>query len=129
LLASLVDVRHADREMAEAAAEGIGLRLLPIMGQLDDGAVVLIAIADKGQGEFAGRIVALAQQLHAELLGVEMQRLIEILDAKHRVQKAGSGDRHGGLLLWLARGLATLPRRDNGEDPVGGVAARRPAAN
>src|SRR5436190_5517644 len=51
LLAGLVDVRHANREMAEAAAERIGLGLLPIVGQLDDRAVVLVAIADKGEGE------------------------------------------------------------------------------
>src|SRR5439155_12284130 len=61
--ARLVDVRHADRQMAEGAAEAIRLFLAPIMGQLDDRAVGLLAIADKGEGELAGRVVALAQQL------------------------------------------------------------------
>src|SRR5690349_11017408 len=39
-----IDVGHADREMAEGAAEIVGLLLVPVMGELDDRAVVLVAI-------------------------------------------------------------------------------------
>ena len=49
LPAGLVDIGHADREMPEGAAERVGFGLLPVMGQLDDRAVGLVAIADKGQ--------------------------------------------------------------------------------
>ena len=59
--------------MAEGGAQRIRLFLVPIVGQLDDRAVGLIAVADKGQGELAGRVIALAQQLHAEQLGIETQ--------------------------------------------------------
>ena len=35
LFAQAIDVRHADREMAEAAAQIVGLLLVPVVGQLD----------------------------------------------------------------------------------------------
>ena len=89
LFAGLVDIGHADREMAEGAAQRIGLRLIPVMGQLDHRRIGFVAIADKRQGELAGRVIALAQQLHAEQLGVEMQRFVEVLDPEHRVQQGG----------------------------------------
>src|SRR5580692_8208904 len=50
-LAGRVDIGHADGEMAEPAAERVGLGLLPIMGQFDHRAVLLVAIADEGEGE------------------------------------------------------------------------------
>jgi len=62
--AGLVDVGNTDREMAKRAAQIIRLGLIPVMGQFDHRIVVLVAVADKSQGELAGRIVAFSQQLH-----------------------------------------------------------------
>ncbi len=57
------------------------------MGELDHAVVVLIAIADEGQGELARRVILAAQQLHAEMARVEIDRLIHVHDADHRVQQ------------------------------------------
>src|ERR1051325_278108 len=122
-LAGLVDIRNANREVAKTAAQRIGLLLIPVVGQLNDRAVGLVAIADKGERELAGWVVALPQQLHAELLGVELQRFVQILDPEHRVQEPGGagfdraggpcsgiGYRHWGLLLHCTRRLSAPPR-------------------
>src|SRR5262249_7018085 len=78
--AGTVKVGHADSEMAEAAADGIGLLLAPIMGQLDHRIVVLVAIADEGQRELAAGIVLAPQQLHAEVAGIEIDRFLQVED-------------------------------------------------
>src|SRR5207302_9078261 len=59
LLARLVDIGHADCEMTKGAAEIVGLGLFPVVGQLDHRRIGLLAVADKGKGELAGRVVTL----------------------------------------------------------------------
>src|SRR3546814_5599034 len=74
LLANGMDIRNADGEVAESGAEFVGLLLAPVMGQLDDGVRRFVAIAYESKREFARRIVLLAQELHAEQAGVEVER-------------------------------------------------------
>src|SRR5580658_6069342 len=50
--ARLVCVGHADREMPERIALVVALGA-PVMGQLDDGVILLVAVADEGEGELA----------------------------------------------------------------------------
>src|SRR5579862_2555653 len=84
--ARLVRVRHADRQMTEAGAHVVALGI-PVVGEFDDGVVVLITITDEGEGELAAWKVLLAQQLHPELIAVELQRLGEVVDANHCMQQ------------------------------------------
>src|SRR3546814_20140824 len=60
------------------------------MGQLDDGVRRFVAIAYESKREFARRIVLLAQELHAEQAGVEVERAIEITNPEHCVEKPNS---------------------------------------
>ena len=53
LLTGFVDIGYRDREVTKSSAQGIGLFLVPIVGQLDNRAVRLIAVTDKGQREFS----------------------------------------------------------------------------
>src|SRR3546814_11011647 len=85
-----MDIRNADGEVAESGAEFVGLLLAPVMGQLDDGVRRFVAIAYESKREFARRIVLLAQELHAEQAGVEVERPVEILDPEHGVEKPKS---------------------------------------
>src|SRR3984957_18119131 len=78
--AGRVEVVHADRKMTEGAALIVGFGT-PVVSQLDDGVAVLIFIADEGEREFSVGIVVLAQQLHPETVAVELERLIQIVDA------------------------------------------------
>lgn len=61
-LTGRVDIGHTNRKMTEASAERIGFGLIPVMGQLDDGIVLFIAVADEGKSELAGRVLAPADQ-------------------------------------------------------------------
>src|SRR4029077_3863193 len=99
-LAGLVDIGHPDSEMAEGTAQIIWLGLSPIVGQLYHGIACLVAISDESERKLAGRIVALARHLHAELVGVEIKRRIEIAYPDHCVQQSeliGVGYRLRGL--------------------------------
>src|SRR5262245_43594069 len=106
LLAHARDVRHANSQMAESGAELVGF-VAPIVGEFDDGMVLLIAVADERQGVLAFRDLALAQELHAHGAGVEGDRPVEVVHADHRVQHAivGGGVGHS-LLLYLSRIIA-----------------------
>jgi hypothetical protein len=73
--------------MAEGGAELIWLLLPPVVGELDHRVGLFIAVADEGQGEFAARIVLAAQQLHAELAGIERDRFVQVEHPDHGVQQ------------------------------------------
>src|SRR5690606_11935098 len=64
-LTGAIDIRHADRKMAETGAVGIVFLLAPIVSQLQDRMVCFVTIADEGQGEFASRIVLPPKNLHS----------------------------------------------------------------
>src|ERR1700722_5554020 len=85
--AGFVDVVDAERDVSVGGADFV-LRGAPIPGQLDAGGIVLVPVADKGEGEFAAEEIVLAQQLHPELVAIELERFVEVVDAEHRVQKA-----------------------------------------
>src|SRR5689334_19174894 len=61
-LAELVDVVDLEREVAEEASRGVGLFLIPVVGQLDLGRVAARAAAEEDQRE-ASRLVLLAPHL------------------------------------------------------------------
>src|SRR5262249_9561571 len=105
LLAHAVHVRHADSELPEAGAELVGLLLIPVVGQLDYGMLLFVAIADESQRVLAFRDLTLAQHLHAHRTGVEGQRLVEVLHPNHRVEHAVVGIGHLPL-LYLSRIMA-----------------------
>src|ERR1700739_1332777 len=64
------------------------LRLTPVVGKLDYGVIMLIAIADKRQREFTVGIIMLAHQLHSERVAIKLQAFVEVVDAIQLVQKA-----------------------------------------
>ena len=63
---------------------------------------VLGTIADKGIGELSAGVVVPTQQLHAEQLGIEFDRDVEILHPDHRVHhpERGVGAAHCRPLLF-----------------------------
>jgi hypothetical protein len=64
----------------------------PVVSQFEHGTFGFILVADEGQRELAIRIVLAAQQAHAENIGVEIERAVEIADAQHGVEDShGSG--------------------------------------
>src|SRR5215472_14097443 len=91
-LAGGIDVGDADGEMAEGGADGIGLLLVPVVGELDHRAAVLAAVADESERVATVRHLALTQHLHAEKPGVEVERFLEIEDAQHGVKKTRIAD-------------------------------------
>src|SRR5207245_5633811 len=82
--ALLIDILDANREMAKGRPLIVAL-LAPIVCQLDYGAVFLRVVTDKGQCKFAAREIPLAQELHTQSLAVELERLVEVVDANHRM--------------------------------------------
>src|SRR5690606_11156644 len=89
VVTGLVGVFHFDRDVAVAVTEVVAGRV-PVVGQFDHRAVGFVLVADEGQGEFAVGVVLAAQQAHAQDLGVEGQRLLEIPYAQHGVQNTHS---------------------------------------
>src|ERR1700722_1020942 len=70
--AGFVDVVDAERHVSVGGADFV-LRGAPIPGQFDDGGLLLIAVADEGESEFAAGEVVLAQELHPELVAIEIK--------------------------------------------------------
>jgi hypothetical protein len=60
----------------------------PVVGQFDHCAILFVLVADEGEREFPVRIVVAPEQAHAEHLGVEGQRLVEVADSEHGVQES-----------------------------------------
>jgi hypothetical protein len=52
LVASFVDVRHAEGDMAKAVADIVGVGV-PVIGELDDRVGLLRTVADEGVGKTA----------------------------------------------------------------------------
>src|SRR6516162_10804288 len=71
-LAGLVNVRHANREVAKGATQIVRLGLVPIVGQLDHSIAGLVAIPNKSECKFSRWVIAFAQDLHAEQIAVEI---------------------------------------------------------
>src|SRR6185437_10531814 len=109
LVAGGIDVGDADGEMAEGGAERIGLLLVPVMGKLDDRAARLVAIADEGECVAPLRHLALAQHLHAEKARIEIERLLQVEDAQHRMQHARLADAAVAGVLCGCIGIHQLP--------------------
>src|SRR5262249_19604377 len=71
--------------------------------------------SDKSQSELSGRIIAFAQHLHPEQVGVKIQRGVEIAHSDHRVQQSellGVRYRLGGLGHICHCHLTLLPALD-----------------
>src|SRR5260221_4679685 len=100
-LADAVELVDADGEGAKGGAGIIGLLAIPVMRQLDHRRILLVAIADEGDGIAPGLVVAAPAQRHTEMLGVEIDRFLEIEHADHGVQHArlaNHGLAGGGLV-------------------------------
>src|SRR5262245_37208725 len=75
---------------------------IPVVGQFEQrrplrgGAALVLGGGKKDQRVAAGLAVGPSDLLHAELLAVEVQALVDIGDANHRVEIA---ERHGESLL------------------------------
>ncbi len=87
-VADPVDVPHPEGEVAEARSKLVPGRLAPIEGQSHDAVAVFGTVPPDGVGELTPRVVVLAQELHAEELGVDLDRGIEMLDPDRRVHHA-----------------------------------------
>src|SRR5258708_19594512 len=96
--------------MAKAAAQFIGLRLIPVVRQFDHAMLRLLAITDEGQTVLTVRNISLAQELHAHWAGIESERLVEIQDADHCVQHAVVGGVIGHFSLPTCRGRGSCRR-------------------
>ena len=85
--------------MAEAAAEFIGLRLIPIVRQFDHAMLRLLAIAHEGQRVLLIGTIGGADQAHAHHLGVKVDGALEVANAQHGVQQSHGawGSRSSGL--------------------------------
>src|SRR5688572_238202 len=73
--------------MAEAAAQVVALDAV-VVGELEHRGAILGVVADEGEGVFLLRAVGGAQELHAEHLGVELHRALQVADAKHSMEKS-----------------------------------------
>jgi hypothetical protein len=93
VVAGGLGVVDLEGDVAVAGAEVVGGGV-PVVGQLEHGGLGLGAVADEREGEAAVRVVAAAQQLHAEHVGVEGERALQVADPEHGVE-----DAHGGYFL------------------------------
>ena len=84
LAAGVVDVLHLVGDVAEVAALAVFLRI-PVEGELER-AFLVAGRRDEHQREAALFAVVAPDLAHAELVAVEVQRLVEIADAYHGVQ-------------------------------------------
>src|SRR5690606_6405886 len=87
VLAGLVDVLHFQGDVAVAVAQVV-LVDAPVVGQLDDAVLGLVAVTDECQGELPFRVVLAAQQGHAQHFGVEGDGFVQIADAQHGMQQS-----------------------------------------
>jgi hypothetical protein len=107
VVARLIDVIYSQSEVTEGVADVV-LMGLPIVSEFNDGVVGFVAVADEGQGKFAGWVVSLAQQLHAQNVTIELDRLIQIVNSNHRMQKLHRGPLNVTVLL-----VVSLPKIDH----------------
>src|SRR5436190_15546851 len=80
LFAGLFYVRHADRDVPECVAEVIALDAV-VVGELEDRRSFLVVVAYEGERVFLLRAIGHAQELHAEHLGIELDRALQVADA------------------------------------------------
>src|SRR3569623_1902894 len=86
-VASGAYIVHADGDMHKSVAELV-LVHAPVVGELDHRLLALVSVADEGERELAVGIILATQQLHAEHVGVERERAVELADPQHGVQYA-----------------------------------------
>lgn len=91
-LARLVDVVDLEREVAEEAPDRVGLGLIPVVGELDLGA--LEPRAQEDEREAAALVLLPAHLAQAEFTDEEIERGIEVADTQHRVEES-----HGAWIL------------------------------
>src|SRR6185436_8680534 len=59
-----------------------------VVGELEHRGLFLVVVADEGERILLLRPVGGAQQLHAEGLGIEPDRALQVADAQHSVQES-----------------------------------------
>ncbi len=84
---------NAERDVTERGAQLVVASrcVRPVVGELEDGGLGLVAVADEGEREGAARIVLAAQQLHAQLVAIEVKGAIEVAHPEHRVEQPHRG--------------------------------------
>src|SRR6185436_8956282 len=88
-VAGSVGVIDFQCDMTVTAAEVV-FRGIPIVRKFAHRLLVFVAVADEGERETPIRIVSLPQHLHAEYLGIEIDRTLEVAHSQH-----GMEDSHG----------------------------------
>jgi 2-dehydro-3-deoxyphosphogluconate aldolase/(4S)-4-hydroxy-2-oxoglutarate aldolase len=86
-VAGRLGVGDADGDVAEGGAEVV-LADAVVVGELDLGLLRIRAVADEGQRVLLLRPLGRAQELHAHDLCVEVDRALQVADAKHRVEES-----------------------------------------
>src|SRR5208283_3398901 len=100
-----------------------------VVGQLDRGVAVLVAVADERQRVFPIRHVAPAQLLHAERLGVEIDAALQVADAQHGVQKTAHVWSPPSDVPALAKVVGSSPSRNSPAVSAASMAAARSASS
>ena len=62
-----------------------------VVGQLELGMLGIATVAEEGEAVLLRRPLGRAQQLHAEYLGVEGDRALQVADAQHGVEQSHRG--------------------------------------
>ena len=82
-----LDVVRFQGDVAVGGAQLV-LAHAPVVGEFDDGLILLVTVADEGQGVLVFAVLALAQQCHAQHSGVEVDGTLQIADAQHGMQNS-----------------------------------------
>ena len=114
-----LDVLTTDGDVPIGVTQGVSVGV-PIPGELEHRSFALVAVAHESEGVAARLVIAAAQQAHAQNLGVEGDRTLQVADPKHGVEQT-----HGGLPVspfWPAMPAAVR----KGTQARGGMAHRIP---
>ena len=88
LLAGCIGIGHTQSNMTVSRTHVVALSA-PVVGQLDLRLTRVAAFkAEKGQRVLVLGVLGRAQQLHADDVGVEVNRALEIANAQHRVEES-----------------------------------------
>src|SRR5437016_2853224 len=86
-LAGFLDIGHFDRDVTEGRAEIVPLDAV-VVGELEHGAALFAVVADESERVLLLGPVGRAQKLHAQHLGIEPDRAIQVADPQHGVENS-----------------------------------------
>ena len=97
--AERVDVVHLVGEVTEEAACGVGLGLIPVVGELDLGLIARGAARQEDEGEAPLLVDRAPDLLQAQLVHEEIEGRVQVADPQHCMEKP-----HGTAMLARLRG-------------------------